>query len=79
MLTVNLDLVEPEQNATAGGPIRVAFPFHSAVGTQSTSAVLFGLPAGSMLASQFEGLRRRFSTVHQWRRSGAKEEMHWQP
>jgi quercetin dioxygenase-like cupin family protein len=50
MQTVNLDLVQLEENTTSGGPIRVAFPLHSAVGTQSTSAVLFELQPGSMLA-----------------------------
>jgi quercetin dioxygenase-like cupin family protein len=51
MLMVDLDLVELQDNATAGGPIRVAFPFHSATGAASTAAVLFELEPGSMLAS----------------------------
>jgi quercetin dioxygenase-like cupin family protein len=51
MLTVDLDLVELQDNTTAGGPIRVAFPFHSAAGSASTAAVLFELEPGSALAS----------------------------
>lgn len=51
MLTVDLDRVELQDNTTAGGPIRVAFPFHSAAGTGSTAAVLFELEPGSMLAT----------------------------
>jgi quercetin dioxygenase-like cupin family protein len=51
MLTVDLDRVELQDNSTAGGPIRVAFPFHSAAGTGSTAAVLFELEPGSALAT----------------------------
>ena len=51
MLIVDLDTVELQDNTTAGGPIRVAFPWHSAVGTGSTAAVLFELEPGSMLAT----------------------------
>ncbi len=51
MLTVDLDQVELQENATAGGPIRVAFPLHSEVGTASTAAVLFELDPGSTLAT----------------------------
>jgi quercetin dioxygenase-like cupin family protein len=51
MLVVDLDAVELQENTTAGGPIRVAFPWHSAAGTGSTAAVLFELDPGSMLAT----------------------------
>jgi quercetin dioxygenase-like cupin family protein len=51
MLKVDLELVELQDSTTAGGPIRVAFPFHSASGSASTAAVLFELEPGSMLAS----------------------------
>ena len=51
MLTVALDQVALQDNSTAGGPIRVAFPWHSAEGSGSTAAVLFELDPGSMLAS----------------------------
>jgi mannose-6-phosphate isomerase-like protein (cupin superfamily) len=51
MLIVDLDQVELQDNTTAGGPIRVAFPWHSAVGTGSTAAVLFELEPGSTLAT----------------------------
>jgi mannose-6-phosphate isomerase-like protein (cupin superfamily) len=51
MLIVNLDRVELQDNTTAGGSIRVAFPFHSAEGTGSTAAVLFELEPGAVLAS----------------------------
>jgi quercetin dioxygenase-like cupin family protein len=51
MLTVDLDQVELQDSGTAGGPIRVAFPFHSATGTASSAAVLFELEPGSMLAT----------------------------
>jgi mannose-6-phosphate isomerase-like protein (cupin superfamily) len=51
MLIVDLDTVELQDNTTAGGPIRVAFPWHSAVGTGNTAAVLFELEPGSMLAT----------------------------
>lgn len=51
MLIVDLDAVELQDNTTAGGPIRVAFPWHSALGTGSTAAVLFELEPGSTLAT----------------------------
>lgn len=51
MLTVALDQVELQDNTTTGGPIRVAFPWHSAEGSGSTAAVLFELDPGSVLAS----------------------------
>jgi mannose-6-phosphate isomerase-like protein (cupin superfamily) len=51
MLIVDLDRVELQDNTTAGGPIRVAFPWHSAAGTGSSAAVLFELDPGSMLAT----------------------------
>lgn len=51
MLIVDLDQVELQDNTTAGGPIRVAFPWHSAAGTGSTAAVLFELDPGSTLAT----------------------------
>lgn len=51
MLTVDLQNVELQDNSTAGGPIRVAFPIHSAAGSASTAAVLFELEPGSMLAT----------------------------
>lgn len=50
MVTLNLDEVQLQENSTAGGPIRVAFPFHSGSGTASTAAVLFELDAGAELA-----------------------------
>ena len=50
MLVLDLDDVQLQENATAGGPIRVAFPFHSDLGTASTGAVLFELDPGSELA-----------------------------
>jgi quercetin dioxygenase-like cupin family protein len=51
MLIVDLDRVELQDNTTAGGPIRVAFPWHSATGAGSSAAVLFELDPGSMLAT----------------------------
>jgi quercetin dioxygenase-like cupin family protein len=51
MLIIDLDQVELQDNTTAGGPIRVAFPWHSALGTGSTAAVLFELEPGSTLAT----------------------------
>jgi quercetin dioxygenase-like cupin family protein len=51
MLVIDLETVELQDNATAGGPIRVAFPFHSAAGTSSTAAVLFELDPGDELAT----------------------------
>jgi quercetin dioxygenase-like cupin family protein len=51
MITVDLNEVELMDGATAGGPIRVAFPFHSAVGTASTAAVVFELEPGAGLAT----------------------------
>jgi quercetin dioxygenase-like cupin family protein len=51
MLIVDLARVELQDNTTAGGPIRVAFPWHSAAGTGSSAAVLFELDPGSMLAT----------------------------
>jgi quercetin dioxygenase-like cupin family protein len=51
MLRVNLGDVRLEDNSTAGGPIRVAFPFSSAVGTAGSAAVLFELEPEAMLAS----------------------------
>jgi quercetin dioxygenase-like cupin family protein len=51
MLIVDLDRVELQDDTTAGGPIRVAFPWHSAAGTASSAAVLFELDPGSTLAT----------------------------
>jgi quercetin dioxygenase-like cupin family protein len=51
MFVFDLNDVELNQAGTAGGPIRVAFPFHSGTGTASTAAVLFELEPGSALAS----------------------------
>jgi quercetin dioxygenase-like cupin family protein len=51
MLAIDLDAVELMENHTAGGPIRVTFPLHSAVGTASTAAVLFELEPGDALAT----------------------------
>jgi quercetin dioxygenase-like cupin family protein len=51
MLTLDIARVELEDNRTAGGPIRVAFPFHSALGTDSSAAVLFELEPGNELAT----------------------------
>jgi quercetin dioxygenase-like cupin family protein len=51
MFVLDLNDIELNQAGTAGGPIRVAFPFHSGTGTASTAAVLFELEPGSALAS----------------------------
>ncbi len=51
MLTVDLNAVELVENATPSGSIRVDFPFHSAMGTASTAAVLFELEPGNELAT----------------------------
>jgi quercetin dioxygenase-like cupin family protein len=51
MLKLDLDRVELADNATAGGPIRVAFPFHSAAGASASAAVLFELDSGDELAT----------------------------
>ncbi len=50
MQIVDLDRIDLQDNTTAGGPIRVAFPWHSATGAGSSAAVLFELDPGSMLA-----------------------------
>jgi mannose-6-phosphate isomerase-like protein (cupin superfamily) len=54
MNTIDLDHVQLQENQTAGGPIRVAFPFHSALGTRSTAAVLFELDPGDSLATHVD-------------------------
>ena len=51
MFTLDLNDLELKDSATAGGPIRVTFPFHSGTGTASTAAVLFELEPGSALAT----------------------------
>jgi quercetin dioxygenase-like cupin family protein len=51
MLVADLDAVELMDSETAGGPIRVNFPLHSALGTASTAAVLFELEPGNALAT----------------------------
>lgn len=51
MLTVDLDRIQLDDNTTAGGPIRVAFPFHSAAGSADTAAVLFELDPQASLAT----------------------------
>ena len=51
MIVLDLNEIELSQAGTAGGPIRVAFPFHSGTGTASTAAVLFELEPGSALAT----------------------------
>ena len=51
MFVLDLNDLELNQAGTAGGPIRVAFPFHSGTGTASSAAVLFELEPGSALAS----------------------------
>jgi quercetin dioxygenase-like cupin family protein len=50
VFALDLASVPLQRNTTAGGPIRVAFPFHSATGTTSTAAVLFELDPGDELA-----------------------------
>jgi quercetin dioxygenase-like cupin family protein len=50
MVTIDLSTVPLIDNQTAGGPIRVAFPLHSAAGTASSAAVLFELGPGAELA-----------------------------
>lgn len=50
MFPVDFEDVELQQNTTAGGPIRVAFPFHSATGASGTASVLFELDPGDELA-----------------------------
>ena len=51
MFALDLNDLELTEVATAGGPIRVTFPFHSGTGTASTAAVLFELEPGSALAT----------------------------
>jgi quercetin dioxygenase-like cupin family protein len=51
MLPIDLDHLDLQMNRTAGGPIRVTFPFHSATGTASSAAVLFELDTGDELAT----------------------------
>jgi quercetin dioxygenase-like cupin family protein len=51
MIRIDLAEIELEDNSTAGGPIRVGFPFHSNVGTGSSAAVVFELEPGSELAT----------------------------
>jgi mannose-6-phosphate isomerase-like protein (cupin superfamily) len=51
MSPIDLENLKLKESATAGGPIRVAFPIHSATGTASTAAVLFELDPGSELAT----------------------------
>lgn len=51
MLTVNLDDIRLDDNSTAGGPIRVAFPLSSTEGAASTACVLFELEPGATLAT----------------------------
>jgi quercetin dioxygenase-like cupin family protein len=51
MIVLDLNDLELSEAGTAGGPIRVAFPFHSGTGTASTAAVLFELEPGSALAT----------------------------
>lgn len=54
MIVLDLSDIELTQAETAGGPIHVAFPFHSGTGTASTAAVLFELEPGSALASHID-------------------------
>jgi quercetin dioxygenase-like cupin family protein len=51
VITIDLNTAELMDSGTAGGPIRVGFPFHSGTGTRSTAAVLFELEAGAALAT----------------------------
>jgi quercetin dioxygenase-like cupin family protein len=51
VFTLDLNDLELKDSATAGGPIRVTFPFHSGTGTASTAAVVFELEPGSALAT----------------------------
>lgn len=51
MITVDLNDVELMDSGTPGGADRVAFPFHSGMGTASTAAVLFELEPGNALGT----------------------------
>ena len=51
MITVDLNDTDLTDAGTEAGPIRVAFPFHRAIGTASTAAVLFELEPGDALAT----------------------------
>jgi quercetin dioxygenase-like cupin family protein len=51
VIIIDLNDVELADSGTAGGPIRVDFPFHSGTGTASTAAVLFELEPGAALAT----------------------------
>jgi quercetin dioxygenase-like cupin family protein len=51
VITIDLNAAELSDAGTAGGPIRVGFPFHSGTGTGSTAAVLFELEPGAALAT----------------------------
>jgi quercetin dioxygenase-like cupin family protein len=51
MITIDLNDLELMEAGTAGGPIRVTFPFHSGTGTASSAAVVFELEPGAALAT----------------------------
>jgi quercetin dioxygenase-like cupin family protein len=51
MHVIDLDRIELEESSTAGGPIRVTFPFHGASGATATAGVLFELDPGDSLAT----------------------------
>jgi quercetin dioxygenase-like cupin family protein len=51
MHLIDLDGLDLQESSTAGGPIRVAFPFHGAAGATSTAGVVFELEPGDSLAT----------------------------
>jgi quercetin dioxygenase-like cupin family protein len=51
MHLIDLDQLELQASSTAGGPIRVAFPFHGAAGARSAAGVVFELEPGDSLAT----------------------------
>ena len=51
MHLIDIDEVELQESSTAGGPIRVAFPFHGGAGATSTAGVVFELEPGNSLAT----------------------------
>lgn len=54
MIVVDLNETQLNEVETAGGPLRVAFPFHSATGTASSAGVLFELDPGDALATHLD-------------------------
>jgi quercetin dioxygenase-like cupin family protein len=51
VITIDLNELVLMDGGTAGGAIRVTFPFHRGTGTASTAAVLFELDPGQALAT----------------------------